>query len=1197
MTPQSKDKSSEIKKGSLSEITVHEPGIEKLRSTEKNKRLEGYINGYLLSKLDIFEEFGFGGDVADEFTLWLQKDYFVEKFPFMELVKKYPSINMIHLLFQLERCGKIREKDTTEIQKYFSDKGIKRLQDNSKYELKEFEKGQSLSTINEWREEKLEREREIKEYEPILENKKAPKKLVKQFKELLRKEYIEEDTPFMELVEKHPQENLVMIWLALGDDFEIDPNDYRKICEYFKTKGLSSIEGATRNELIRFDKGLLGASVIEKQSKQRAKKVRLESLEQRKKEEKDSKIKAVEEKDTKEIKHLEGNKNILVIAPHGVMGDDDHTNIIAEELNKKFGCYAVINEKYRRPKEDEGEKSDPSKFILDLNVISDAKQVEGNEFLGWIDKYSKEIIKNYDNPLVFHIHGISENIKKVAKIADDYNGKPEDLDILIGHGQWEDNTRLTAEESTVKSLIQSLKDNIIEAIRAPVRRIHVDGKWKLYCGNDQKRMNQYFRINKINVQSIQLEIKKSRFREDPVTARKEAEPLGEALSTFSVTKAPAGEKEEGAFWLTSAKHTDAQIKVKEIDLSDMKFKSRISYYGVDQENFDNLVKDIKSKGILQNIIVRKVPDKEKLQLISGFRRLSALEKAFEEQGEKDAFQETLVPVKIFESLSNEEAHGISFSENLQREDLSLWEMANSCRNIREEILKSEPKTPKSDIEKRLVELTRRKPRTVRTYLLVGGIQNEGIRERIHTGKIDISLASIFARSEFNEEDRLALLKYFQKRRMSFREFEKFVRNLLELRSWSVIAVEKILEMPGAHNFLALDPQVLKEKVNYLKETTNKPIDYILAHYAGHLKKSLDNIKTQDEIKPFMERFIQQSKSMEEKISQVWKTKRVGADIKIQPAKDIQDKSVEVTIAAPVDSIQAAIGLVAEELKDDFASLEKIVHDLLNDPAYKEAVKKPKAYGTMEWSAHNVNCCTGCSHDCRYCYAKSMAVRFGRLTHDQWKEERIRQEDVDKEYRLMKKQVMFPSSHDITPTNLRACRIVLGKLLQVGNRVLIVSKPHLECISKLCEDSAGYKDKILFRFSITACDDEILSFWEPHSPRYKERKEALKYAYEAGFQTSVSVEPMLDSAHIEDLVEDLSPLVTDTIWIGKMNHLGSIQKDDDAVAEAVKKIEAGQTDDKIQVIYEKYKDNPLIKWKSSIKKIVGIPLPTEPGLDI
>ena len=38
-------------------------------------------------------------------------------------------------------------------------------------------------------------------------------------------------------------------------------------------------------------------------------------------------------------------------------------------------------------------------------------------------------------------------------------------------------------------------------------------------------------------------------------------------------------------------------------------------------------------------------------------------------------------------------------------------------------------------------------------------------------------------------------------------------------------------------------------------------------------------------------------------------------------------------------------------------------------------------------------------------------------------------------------------------------------------------------------------------------------------------------------------------------------------------------------------------DNIMKLYHKYKDNPKIKWKESIKKIVGIEIPTEAGLDI
>ena len=57
--------------------------------------------------------------------------------------------------------------------------------------------------------------------------------------------------------------------------------------------------------------------------------------------------------------------------------------------------------------------------------------------------------------------------------------------------------------------------------------------------------------------------------------------------------------------------------------------------------------------------------------------------------------------------------------------------------------------------------------------------------------------------------------------------------------------------------------------------------------------------------------------------------------------------------------------------------------------------KKSTYGFKEWTANSVNCCTGCSNNCRYCYAKGMAIRFKRLTAEEWPIERVRQKDVDR----------------------------------------------------------------------------------------------------------------------------------------------------------------------------------------------------------
>ncbi len=270
-------------------------------------------------------------------------------------------------------------------------------------------------------------------------------------------------------------------------------------------------------------------------------------------------------------------------------------------------------------------------------------------------------------------------------------------------------------------------------------------------------------------------------------------------------------------------------------------------------------------------------------------------------------------------------------------------------------------------------------------------------------------------------------------------------------------------------------------------------------------------------------------------------------------------------------------------------------ELTQAPGVRKA-EGSNSSGTREWAVKSVNCCTGCSHLCLYCYAREMAVRFGQVKPDEWKDERVRWDDVRKKRGHIDGTVMFPSSHDITPRNLLPCLIVMGKLLKAENRVLVVSKPHLECIAAICRAFKDYRSQILFRFTIGAQDNDMLSFWEPNAPRFEERKAALEHAFHHGFETSVSVEPMLDSDHIEDLVHELLPSVTDAIWIGLMNHIKRIKVEDEAVKNALQKIAEKQSVERIKTIYEALRGNPKVKWKHHIKKIVGIPLAEKAGLD-
>jgi DNA repair photolyase len=260
----------------------------------------------------------------------------------------------------------------------------------------------------------------------------------------------------------------------------------------------------------------------------------------------------------------------------------------------------------------------------------------------------------------------------------------------------------------------------------------------------------------------------------------------------------------------------------------------------------------------------------------------------------------------------------------------------------------------------------------------------------------------------------------------------------------------------------------------------------------------------------------------------------------------------------------------------------------------------EVFGTLEWAAKNANFISGCSHDCKYCYSKEMAIRFKRKTAQNWKNEEIREESLKKKFKKIDGKYMFPSSHDIHPSHINESLFFLKKILEAGNDVLIVTKPHFECIEAICKEFTDYKENIMFRFTIGSASSKILEFWEPGAPCYEERLSCLKFSFALGFETSLSCEPMLDN-NTEQLVIETLPFITDSIWVGKANFLiKRLNTNKCNSKEEIQKAEElieWQKDENIKLLYNKFKENPQIKWKESIKKVVNIQISTTKGLDI
>ena len=252
------------------------------------------------------------------------------------------------------------------------------------------------------------------------------------------------------------------------------------------------------------------------------------------------------------------------------------------------------------------------------------------------------------------------------------------------------------------------------------------------------------------------------------------------------------------------------------------------------------------------------------------------------------------------------------------------------------------------------------------------------------------------------------------------------------------------------------------------------------------------------------------------------------------------------------------------------------------PYVGATVSRKITKGTKEWADYNVNCIVGCYNDCRYCYARVMARRFRRCTTDSWKNMRIREDVVKSNFKKMTGRVMFPSTHDLfefepfKETWLK----VLAKLLASNNSVLITTKPRLPVIQEIAEKFSGHKKDIQFRFTITSKDETVLRFWEPNAPSYRERECSLRYAFMNGFKTSVSIEPFLDYDP-KDLIQEIDPFVTDSIWVGRMNY---IIKHGLSINEQqyYDKIRQNYLTHHLEEIFVQLKHNPKIRFKDSIK---------------
>lgn len=249
------------------------------------------------------------------------------------------------------------------------------------------------------------------------------------------------------------------------------------------------------------------------------------------------------------------------------------------------------------------------------------------------------------------------------------------------------------------------------------------------------------------------------------------------------------------------------------------------------------------------------------------------------------------------------------------------------------------------------------------------------------------------------------------------------------------------------------------------------------------------------------------------------------------------------------------------------------------------MKTSKITGTKEWAEKTINLFTGdCANGCIYCYASANNKRFNKPSDKVLKKNILHHNFKKREY-----LTMYPSTHDIRFEDIDLHVQFLHNFLKSGSQILIVTKPSLLAIDRLCQELKPYQAQIEFRFTVGSSNSVTLGFFEPNAPRYSERYAAVIRASTLGYRVSLSIEPMLDQ-NPERIIEDVKDFITGDIWVGKMNQPKARLKlngNEDKLSKVMELAEWQANDKNILGIVKKLSKYPNVRWKDSIQEVISL----------
>jgi DNA repair photolyase len=214
--------------------------------------------------------------------------------------------------------------------------------------------------------------------------------------------------------------------------------------------------------------------------------------------------------------------------------------------------------------------------------------------------------------------------------------------------------------------------------------------------------------------------------------------------------------------------------------------------------------------------------------------------------------------------------------------------------------------------------------------------------------------------------------------------------------------------------------------------------------------------------------------------------------------------------------------------------------LAPEPIVRQSVCKTILNRTS-LGGYSLNCYTGCTHRCVYCYARFMQ-RFH--PHDEpWgafvdvKVNAV--ETLKRQLRRLPPDEVFMSSAcdgwQPVEAQYRLTRRCCELLLERGFQINVLTKSTL-----VTRDFDIFANRpVRVGITLTTLDERLRELWEPEASPVAERIEVIQSARRAGLKTSIMFGPLLpflsdDQESIDALLATAAELDVEAIWVDAMN---------------------------------------------------------------